>query len=242
MSHIHIPDGILPMWLLLLGWLITSFILFLCIKRVRKEDVALKLPYIGIVSAMMIVAMMLEIVPIGYHFNLSVIAGIILGPAMAFISVFIVDLIIAMFGHGGITVIGLNTLVIGTEAVAGYYLFHSLLGVFKNVSNSHAVSASLATVCSLVLSCGLMIGFVCASNLDPSAEKIEKINKQNVFLKEAGLDNHKGHEHSHAIDAYRFSKMVVPLSIIGWILEALITGFVIKYIHRIRSPLILKGS
>ncbi len=242
MSHIHIPDGILPMWLLLIGWLLTSFFLFLSIKRVKKEEVSLKLPYIGIVSAIMIVAMMLEIVPIAYHFNLSVIAGIILGPAMAFISVFIVDLIIAMFGHGGITVIGLNTLVVGTEAVAGYYLFHFLLGVLKNISNSHAVSASLATVCSLVLSCALMIGFVCASNLDSSAEKIEKINKQNVFLEETGLAGHKDHEHSQTIDAYRFTKMVVPLSIIGWILEAVITGFVIKYIHRIRSPLILRGT
>jgi len=227
------------MWLLLLGWLLTCSFLFFAIKRLKKSEIAQKLPFIGIVSAIMIVAMMLEIVPIAYHFNLSVIAGIILGPAMAFISIFIVDLIIAMFGHGGITVIGLNTLVVGLEAVAGYYLFHLFLKILKNISNSQAVSASLATVCSLLLSCALMIGFVSATNLDSSTEKVEKINKQNVFLNETGLVDHKGNEHSLTIDAYRFSKMVIPLSIIGWILEALITGFVIKYIHRIQSPLIV---
>jgi ABC-type Na+ transport system ATPase subunit NatA len=45
--------------------------------------------------------------------NLTVIAGIILGPALGFISVFIVDLIPAMFGRGKSTL-----------------LFH-LLGLFK---------------------------------------------------------------------------------------------------------------
>ncbi len=240
MSHIHIPDGILPMWLVLVGWLLTSFFLFLSIKRVKKQEVARKLPYIGIVSAIMIVAMMLEIIPIAYHFNLSVIAGIILGPAMAFISVFVVDLIIAMFGHGGITVIGLNALVIGTEAVAGYYFFHFFVKTLKNISNTYGYSAFIATICSLLVSCALMIGIVFASNLDPSTEKIEKINNQNVFLEKSDLIEH-GHNHVHTIDASRFTKTVIPLSIIGWILEALITGFVIKYIHRIRSSLILKG-
>lgn len=241
MSHIHIPDGILPIWLLLLGWLLTSFFLFLAMKRLKKSEIAQKLPFIGIVSAIMIVAMMLEIVPIAYHFNLSVIAGIILGPAMAFIAVFIVDLIIAMFGHGGITVIGLNTLVVGTEAVAGYYLFHLFLRALRNTSNSHAYSASLATVFSLVLSCILMIGFVCASNLDSSMEKISKIKEQNAFLEQTNLIGH-GHEKSEVINIYRFSKTVILMSFIGWILEALITGFVIRYIHRIRSPLISRGS
>jgi cobalt/nickel transport system permease protein len=240
MSHIHIPDGILPIWLLLLGWLLTCFFLFLSIKRLKKTEITQKLPFIGIVSAIMIVAMMLEIVPIAYHFNLSVIAGIILGPAMAFIAVFIVDLIIAMFGHGGITVIGLNTLVVGLEAVAGYYFFHLLLKTFKHISNSHAYSAFIATFLSLVLSCILMIGFVSVSNLNPSIEKINSIKDQNVFLEKTDLLTHN-HGKNEAINVYRFSKTVILMSFIGWILEALITGFVIKYIHRIRPPLILNG-
>ncbi len=228
------------MWLLLLGWLITCLLLFISIKRVKKEQVAQKLPYIGIVSAIMIVAMMLEIVPIAYHFNLSVIAGIILGPAMAFISVFIVDLIIAMFGHGGITVIGLNTIVIGAEAVAGYYLFHFFLSSVKLFSHNPAYPAFTAAFCSLVLGCLLMIGFVAATNIDSSAERIEKIKRQNEFLDLTGLGT-RGSSDSSAIDPYKFSKIVIPASIIGWILESMVTGFVIGYIHRIRSPLILRG-
>lgn len=242
MSHIHIPDGILPIWILLLGWLVTIFLLFLCIKRVKRGNLSQKLPYIGIVSALMIIAMMIEIVPIAYHFNLSVIAGIIMGPSMAFIAVFLVDLIIAMFGHGGITVIGLNTLVVGTEAVIGYYLFHFFLKVFKVVSTSPTYSAAIATFLSLIFSSILMIGFISISNLEASNLKIDKIQDQNNFLEKAKLANKNTTSKNNNINIYRFSKIVVLMSLAGWFLEALLTGFVIRYIYRIRAPIIIKST
>ncbi len=85
-----------------------------------------------------------------------------------------------------------------------------------------------------------MIGFVFASTLDSSAEKINKINEQNVFMENTFQDSHS-HDHVATVDVYKFSKWIIPPSILGWILEALITGFVIKYIQRIRSPIILNG-
>jgi len=76
----------------------------------------------------MLVAMSLEILPIFYHINLSVVAGILLGPALGFLAAFIANLILAFMGHGGITVIGLNTLLLGSEAVLGHTLFYLLSG------------------------------------------------------------------------------------------------------------------
>jgi hypothetical protein len=67
-------------------------------------------PLLGIVAALMIVGMSAEIVPIAYHVNLSVIGGILLGPALSAIAAFIVVIVLAMLGHGGVTVIGLNAL------------------------------------------------------------------------------------------------------------------------------------
>jgi cobalt/nickel transport system permease protein len=235
MSHIHIPDGILPVWILLLGWLLTALLLFLCIKKVKKEEVAQKLPYIGMVSAIMILAMMIEIVPIAYHFNLSVIAGIILGPALAFISVFIVDMIIAMFGHGGVTVVGLNTLVIGLEAAAGFYLFHMFLKILKN-KNSRVYSASIATICSLILSTLLMISFISSMNLSGFNESdlraVHSDNSQNTGITQFNMSVAK------EINIYRFSKTVVFMSLIGWLLEALMSGFIIQYLYRINPQLL----
>jgi len=44
--------------------------------RVRGSDAALRLPRLGVVAALMLVAMTVEIGLIGYHVNLTVLSGI----------------------------------------------------------------------------------------------------------------------------------------------------------------------
>ena len=238
MSHIHIPDGILPIWILILGWILTCLFLYISIKKIRKHETAQKLPYIGMVSALMIIAMMIEIVPIAYHFNFSVLAGIILGPSLAFISVFIVDIIIALFGHGGITVVGLNSLVLGLEAMAGFYCFRFFISIIKN-QNSQFYSACSATICSLILSTLLMIGFIslvkvsAIYNLNHAAVKIVKTDKSTIQHSEKSL--------AHEINVHRFTKTIILMSSIGWVLESLMTGLIIKYLYRINPGIIWRS-
>jgi zinc transport system substrate-binding protein len=69
MSHTHIPDDVLPIWLVLLSWVATAAILSFRIRRVRDVDLGRRLPILEVVSALMIVGMTLEIVPIGYHIS-----------------------------------------------------------------------------------------------------------------------------------------------------------------------------
>ena len=33
MSHLHIPDGVLPLWLIVAGWVITLALLFISARR-----------------------------------------------------------------------------------------------------------------------------------------------------------------------------------------------------------------
>jgi cobalt/nickel transport system permease protein len=232
MSHMHIPDGVLPVWIITAGWIATALILAFCIRRVGGIDLKRKIPLIGIISALMIVGMTLEIVPIGYHVNLSVIAGIVLGPALAFISVFMVDLIISMFGHGGVTVVGLNTLVIGAEAVLGYYLFQ----LFRSVmgTKSPGWESSLATFLSLLLSTSLMLGIVYVSQVSP-----ERINNIAHVVSVIGNSASINRAAATGINFSRFAKTVFILAPLGWVLEAAITGLVIKYVSRVRPDLVV---
>lgn len=235
MSHIHIPDGILPFWILAVGWLVSGFFIYLCLKKLAKHGTVQKLPYIGIVSALMIIAMMIEIVPIAYHFNFSVLAGIILGPSLAFIAVFIVDLIIAMFGHGGITVVGLNSLILGLEAVAGFYLFHIFISLFKS-QNSRFYSSFCATICGLFLSTCLMVGII-------SLVKLPAMNNSTSETVEAESSQNKGHSKSEVtfadeINLHRFTKTIVFMSSVGWLLESLMSGLIIQYLYEINPGII----
>ncbi len=232
----HIPDGVLPIWIVALGWVVTALLLALSIRRVNSEDVKRKLPLIGIVSALMITGMTLEIVPIAYHINLSIIAGILLGPALAFISVFIVDLIISMFGHGGVTVVGLNTIVIGAEAVLGYYLFQALRAVMAR--RQAGWPSALAVVMSLFLSTSIMLGIVYVSHANPS----EVLHTEEVVSgADGGSAPHTGDHGS--LDFGRFVKTIFLLAPLGWALEAAVTGLVVSYLYRVRPDLVAsKGT
>ncbi len=241
MSHIHIPDGVLPLWLVLLGWVTTALILSLCIRKVQRFELGRKIPLVGVVSALMIVGMTLEIVPIGYHINMTVIAGIMLGPALGFISVFIVDLILAMFGHGGITVVGLNTLILGTEAVLGFYLFRGFLSVFSKSSFSTVLAAVLGTIFCLIISTFLMIGVVYISEVNPErALHIEENSAGKILVFELHGEHEEHEIHTDKrVNIATFARIVLFLGMFGWMLEAAISGLVIRYISRVRPNLIL---
>jgi cobalt/nickel transport system permease protein len=119
MSHLHIPDGVLPVWLWASGWLVTLLVLW----RTGRQPAPQTIAYQGALGGLMLAAMSLPLGPFEYHLTLAGPIGVLLGPAGALQVAFVTSAILALFGHGGLTVIGLNTLVLGvasTGAWAGY--------------------------------------------------------------------------------------------------------------------------
>jgi cobalt/nickel transport system permease protein len=254
MSHIHIPDGVLPLWLVAAGWVLTLALLFLIARRVSGPDMGRKIPLLGVVAALMLVGMSTEFVPIAYHVNLSVLAGIIVGPAMGFLAAFIVDLILALFGHGGITVVGLNTLIIGTECALGYVVFHALYRVFRKRLRSVAPLAGVSVIMTLFVSTMLLIGVVALSNVDPGKARdtgaldVTTFSFKNPFgeglFSNRVLNPEKGALgsfafHDSGVNLGRFAAAVLLLGSIGWLLEAMITAIIVQFIYRVRRELIV---
>lgn len=218
MTHMHIPDGILPVWLWVSGFLVLFLALGVCTYSLKGADMKMKIPLLGALSAVMLVAMSLEIVPLAYHINLSVITGILLGPALGFVAAFITNFMLALIGHGGVTVMGLNTLLLGTEAVLGHALF-TLLG--KKLPLFWGAAA--ATVISLLFTTSLLIGIVAISNADPGSF----------------IDVH--HDEGGAggpVAVGRFAVMTLGLGALGWILEAAVTGGVVRFIAQVKPELL----
>jgi len=214
----HIPDGVLPVWLWMLGFIVMALAVGVSLLRVRKMDLMKKIPLLGAVSAAMLVAMTLEILPLVYHIILSVVAGILLGPALGFLAAFVTNIILALMGHGGITVIGLNTLLLGSEAVLGhtlFYLFKKRLPVFWR--------AAVATIVTLFITTLALIGMVAVSHVDP------------VLI---GHGAEQGTVPGGEIDVSRFAVIVLSLGALGWIIEALITGAVVRFISQVKPDLL----
>jgi len=231
MSHLHIPDGLLPVWLwgsgLLLMMAAVSFSLFM----VRKVDMRKKIPLLGMMSAMMLVGMNLEIVPIAYHVNLSVATGIILGPWFAVIAAFIVNIIMALVGHGGITVVGLNTLVIGAEGVMGFIFFSALRKIFKP-----GLASGAATFISLFISTALMLTVVFAANLN--------FESGNVHWLEELMENPTAGKLAGTFSVNRsfnfrlFAFAALGLGALGWTIESLVTAVAIRFISKVKPEMV----
>src|SRR4030043_1838255 len=156
MSHIHFPDGILPVWLWASGFILAIVIGAVLFRLTKKEELTKRLPLLGMMAAVMVLGASFEIVPIAYHVNLTVMSGILLGPSLIFLATFVVNVILALFGHGGITVIGLNTLTLSIEGILGYYCFRFFWRVFRKLTPA----IFLGTLLALCLSTFAMIGVV----------------------------------------------------------------------------------
>jgi cobalt/nickel transport system permease protein len=219
MTHMHIPDGVLPVWIWVLGFIIMSLIMGFSLFRLRTMDMRKKIPLLGALTATMLVGMSLptELILPGYHVNLSVVTGILIGPALGFVAAFIANLILALMGHGGITVIGLNTLLLGSEAVLGHALFYLLkrLPVFWR--------AALATVITLFITTLLLIGFVALSHINPE------------FFRHGEDHVRKLHVDGSIVT---FAVIVLTIGVIGWIIEAAITGAVVSFVSQVKPDLL----
>ena len=222
MTHMHIPDGILPFWLWAGGFVLLAVLLAFSLYRLRSMDRKKQIPLLGAIAAVMLVAMNLEIFPIAYHLNLSVAAGILLGPSLGFVAAFIVNIMLALVGHGGITVMGLNTLLLGAEAFFGHTLFFLLpasLSVFWR--------AAIATVLSLLLVSLLLIVIVGISQAEVGS-----------FLHDHDGQDAGGREAPASASVRTFAVMVLSFGAVGWVLEGAVTGAVIRFISRVKPDLL----
>lgn len=257
MSHLHIPDGVLPVWLVAAGWVVTVAVLALAVRMSASIDLRRRIPLVGAVSALMLVGMSSEIVPIAYHINLTVVAGILVGPWLAWPAALVVVTILALLGHGGVTVIGLNTLVIGSEMVLGGLLFRGarrLLGRRRS-----GWSAAVATVVTLALTTTMIVGIVALGGapaasresgaFDPTALRFQNPFSRWVLGNEAltGAVVGESPEEPAPTEAPelplgRFALMVYTLGSIGWVLEAAVTGGIVSFVSQIRPSLVDAGG
>ena len=237
MSHLHLVDGVLsPLW-----WgtalVLTLMILGFATSKVEKEEMAKRVPYIGVVAALMLITMSVPLGFLPFHLNLTVLAGILAGPWLGFIAVFIVNLILAFIGHGGITVIGLNTLIIGSEVILGYYLFSLLKGRIKPT-----IAVVMTVVITLLVSTSLMVGVISMSDaglvsaLPHEAEALEVGVDADGELHEEGLTEVLAELEILNISGW---SAVIAILLLGITFEALATALVIRYFLKVRADLIL---
>lgn len=159
----HISEGILSPGLLAGGALVTACFVAKGLKEIENEDI----PKLGILSAAFFVASLIHIPvgPVSAHLILNGLLGIILG-WKAFPAIFTGLLLQALlFQFGGITSLGINTLIMAIPAITCYYLFGWSL-------NKSALNSIHSTMIFLAGACGVMFsGLIAALSLTFTGEE-----------------------------------------------------------------------
>lgn len=141
MSHLHIPDGVLPPILWGPGLALAAALLLLAVRATRLESPR-TIAYQGALGGLMLAVMSIPIpfVALEYCLTLAGPVGVLLGPAAGFQVAFVVCVILALLGQGGLTVVGLNALVLGAAVAVARPLYVRLAP-----GRSAAAALALAT-------------------------------------------------------------------------------------------------
>ncbi|TET52559.1 MAG: hypothetical protein E3J54_06275, partial [Actinobacteria bacterium] len=200
-------------------YLLTIVILFIIGRRNKWREMRLKIPLLGVTTSLMLFGMSLPLGFIPFHVNLATFAGILLGPGLGFIASFISVFFLSLIGHGGITMVGINSLTVGIEAVAAGFLSVRLARYFRK---HFRFSVALTTVISLVLSIGFIVAVIVLSTV---------YNVGEAFQLQTGLE-------LTSVGLRNFLIIIFVIALVGISIETLITIWVINFIKSVRPDIL----
>lgn len=158
----HISDGILSAPVLAAGFVGTAAIAAYTLRKLDLDDI----PKVSVITSVFFVASLIHI-PIGpssVHLILNGLVGIVLG-LRAFPAIMLgIILQTILFGHGGVTVIGVNCMMLGGGGLIAYGVWQ--LRHRFNIKQKEMIFGGLAGATGIISS-----GFVLALSLVTTGEE-----------------------------------------------------------------------
>jgi cobalt/nickel transport system permease protein len=229
-SHLHLPDGALPWWLWAPGLVLAAIVIAIVNFR-RRHTPRDRLALLGSLAALMLAAMSIPLGPLGYHLSLAPVVGIVLGSGLAFVAAFVVNLVLALLGHGGFTALGLNALVTGiatTLASVSYRAWGRGAKPFW--------PAAAAAACGLLVSHVAWLVIVGLAGVTPNPGEHAHAGEH-----AAGLVAAAGATREAWMRLLRFAALSSPFWIVGTLTEAMVAGGVISFLAKV-DPGLIEGA
>jgi cobalt/nickel transport system permease protein len=213
MAHIHLEDGSFTLLWVIVWWAAALAIIALVLFFLRRQGKAdnRRITIAAFCTAAAFVLFQVDI-PIagGVHISLTPLIGILTGPLIGLLIVFITNILSAAVGHGGWGMIGANTLVNVSEVIVAYAIWRGI----KSFLPDAFFRAGIATFCGLVVGNLAMMGIILISGIQGVSQSPEQIL--------AGLS------------------LIAAINIGVAVAEALITGLVVSYLGKMRPDLLEK--
>ncbi|MBF2036071.1 MAG: cobalt transporter CbiM [Leptolyngbyaceae cyanobacterium T60_A2020_046] len=161
----HIPDGILPAQVCVGGYAIAGGVTWYVLRRIRQvSNPTEEIPKAAMLAAAFFIGSSINIPvpPVSIHLVLNGPLGVVLGwyawPAIL-IGLFLQAVLI---GHGGLTTLGVNAVMMGIPALIGFQVFKLRHQVGKgwSMTQSVGVFAFLAGAIALGLAALIFFGLI----------------------------------------------------------------------------------
>ncbi len=211
MAHIHLEDGSFTLVWVVVWWacalLLIGISLYL-VRPVQKSDNR-RITVAAFCTAAAFAIFQISI-PVfgGVHMNFTPLIGILTGPAIGSLVVFIINILSAAIGHGGWSIIGANTLVNIAEVTVGYATWRLLKpfipGIFPR--------AGIATIAGLLCGNVAMILIIIISG-------VQGVNQGTAQIL-TGLS------------------LLAAVNMGVAVIEAFVTGMIVTYIGKVRPDLL----
>jgi len=153
----HVPDGVIPLYLQLLMFTLTIISLAIAVMRVNKRLNERVVPYIGVLAAVIFAAQFVNfpVPPSSGHLVGSTMVAVMLGPWAGMLVIALVLFVQALYGDGGMLTYGLNFFNMGTfSCLVGWFFALVLFKVLKRKTserNAVLIGTSVASYITTVL-------------------------------------------------------------------------------------------
>lgn len=118
----------MPLWA---GGLVLALLVLARATHVSRGQSPQRIAYQGALGGLLLAAMAIPLGPLDLHVTAIGPVGVLLGASGAYQVVFVVSVILALMGHGGLTVIGLNALILGAGAAVAAFAYRPLARRFS---------------------------------------------------------------------------------------------------------------
>ncbi|MFW9967214.1 MAG: energy-coupling factor ABC transporter permease [Candidatus Thorarchaeota archaeon] len=151
----HVPDGIVPLWLQLLLLAVSGTAIVLSLRLVSKKFDDRLVPYMGVLAAVIFAAQLINfpVPPFSSgHLVGSTLLAVMVGPWVASLIMALVLFVQALYGDGGILTFGLNFFNMGVFAVfLGYGLSLMFFRGASRISNKKMATLFSAAAASFIV-------------------------------------------------------------------------------------------
>lgn len=148
----HIPDGILSIPFIIIGWFSSIIILYILLNRYTSQELTELIPKISVLTASFFVVSFIYI-PLGVtsiHLMFIGPISIMLG-SMSYICIFVSLILQSIFLHcGGLLSLGINSIIIGGCSILNNF-FYNILKKIMNVLYAGFISTFISLLISYII-------------------------------------------------------------------------------------------